>query len=182
MSDMANLFLNSVFSENLVFITFFGTLLLFIEAKGARKSFTKSLKFTAIFFGVILVGWAVRGWLNGSENVILFVFFFTSLMGAFSLRSWGELNGDWMGIPRFIVVLAPFMGIQWLLYEQGIAYFDTIYAILGSVVGFYVAFVLIAAVREQLKISEIPDFLNRQAILLITMAFFAVALIGFAFI
>lgn len=181
MSEIGVMFLNNIFAKNIVFISFLGIVLLFVEARGLRKSFKKGLKFSLALLISLLLGWIVSGWFGSTEVVSLVIFWLSSLVSIYILCLWGELKGEWLGIPRLIIALAPFFGSQWLVREQGVAYFDRIYPILGITTGFYLAFVLTAAVREQIKISEIPDFLKEKPLLLVSLSVFALALIGFAF-
>lgn len=182
MAETGSLFLNNILTNNIVFISLWGIVLLILEADNLRKSYIKGMKISAGLLISMLLGWIFSAWFGGQLHVDLLLFWLSSFMGIFFLYQTGVLHGDWQNMPRIVVALAPFTGIQWSAFEQGVAYFERIYVIGGVVVGFYLAFVLTAAVREQLKISELPQFLRKEPLLLITMGFFALALLGFGFI
>jgi len=181
-NDILTVFLNSIFAENIVFISFLGILLLYKEARGLRTSFKKGLKFSAALLISILLGWVLAGWLPENDFLLLWVFWLTGIIGIFVLYSWNELRGSWLNLPRIIIALPLFTGSQWIIQHQNVEYFERIYPILGTVIGFYLAFVLTAGVREQIKISEIPGYLKEKPLLLIAISFFALALIGFNFL
>lgn len=183
MNEIAALFLDSILAENVVFVSLWGILLLFLETEGLRKSLTKGLKITSALMISLFLGWLLSSVVGEQLQFILLVCWISSLVGILFLSRLDLLQGTWLNMPRFILALAPFTGIQWLVLEQATtAYFDTIYLILGTGAGFYLAFILTAAVREQLKISELPENLKREPLLMITMGFFALALLGFGFL
>ncbi|MFW6006914.1 MAG: Rnf-Nqr domain containing protein [Bacillota bacterium] len=183
MSEIASIFWNDVFSKNIIFIQFFGILLALVETNSLRTSLKKGIKIsTTILVGGIL-GWIFMGWIPGGYSpILIWIFLITSLFSVFLLQKWGELQGEWKGFPKYILMLVPMIGLQWTVWEQGIDYAHKIYMIAGNVAGFYLAFILIAAIKEQIKLSEAPEVLKSVPTILIAIGFFALAFIGFSFV
>ena len=182
MSEIGTRFLNNVLSDNIVFIYFFGILLIFLKGRGLRKSLFTGAKYSSVLLFISILSWIISGWIPGQEFLLLWVFLLSSLIGVFILRKWGELKGEWLGMPEMIIVMAPFVGLQWFVLEQGIEYFARIFALTASVFGFYLAFILVASIREQIQISEMSDIFKKEASLLMIIAFIVLALVGFTFV
>ncbi|MFW5976670.1 MAG: Rnf-Nqr domain containing protein [Bacillota bacterium] len=183
MSEIATIFWNNVFPENIIFVQFLGILLAMIETRSIRSSYKKGVKYAVSIFTSGLLGWIFMAWIPESyEFILIWLFLIIALFVVYLLQKWGELKGEWNGFPKFILILVPMIGLQWNLLEQGMDYVHKIFMIAGNVAGFYLAFMLIATIKEQIKISESPAVLKKVPTILIAIGFFTLAFIGFSFI
>ena len=73
-------------------------------------------------------------------------------------------------------------GLQWLVWEQGVEYIESLFMMTGGVVGFYLTFVLIATFKEQIRLAEAKDIYKKEYSLLIAIGVLALAVIGFNFV
>ncbi len=183
MREVAVLFWNNVLSRNLIFIQFLGVLLAVVETEGLRTSLKKGYILAKGILISAVLGWIFMAWIpEGSEYIILWVFLTVSLIIIYFIQKSGYLTETWKGMPEFILILVPMIGLQWTVWEQGVDFADKIYMIAGSVAGFYLAFILIAAVKEQIKLSETSMIFKKLPTLLLAIGFFALAVIGFSFL
>ena len=169
--------------ENLVFVSFIGTLLVVSESeRGPRSAATAGAKFIACLIPASFLGWALSAALPGELGFgAVFLFLVVALGATLILRSWGELQGDWVGIPREIIALPLFVGSQIWLWLKGLEFAEAVVASVGAGLAFYLAFVMVAAIREQLELGELPDGLQKLGIVVVSMGVVAMALLGFKF-
>ena len=180
MTDTAALFWNSFLYDNLVLAYFLGVLLILVETKDLKSSYSRGLKFAGILIGSTIIGWLGYAALGSELSTFApVVFFITTMIGVAVLRYWGELEGEWLGFPRYIVALGVLFGKQWLVFENSLGYAEMLTFALGSAAGFYLVFVLISAIREQILISESAPQFKRYSTLLATLGVLGLGLIGF---
>lgn len=183
MFEMSRLFWEKVLLENIVFIYFFGALLVLVEAQGVKKSLVKGVKFSLSIALASLIGWMMQFFLFTNYNAyFLWVFLLASLFAVWVLRKWGELKDEWMGMPGFMLVLGPMMGLQILVFERATNGWIALILILGAGLGFYLAFILVASMGEQIKLSESSSPFKGHPPLLLAMGIIALALLGFRFL
>ncbi len=72
------------------------------------------------------------------------------------------------------------LGITMLNFTKGYNYFDSLINALAAGLGFMVAMVIFAGVRERLDRSEIPEYLKGLPITLIAAALVSLSFLGFA--
>lgn len=72
------------------------------------------------------------------------------------------------------------LGVAILNIKEGFELIPTIFNAVGASIGFTLALVLIAGIREKLELSDIPEALNGYPIALITAGLMSIAFIGFS--
>jgi len=169
--------------ENLVFVSFIGTLLVISESeRGPRSAALGGAKFIACLIPASFLGWALSAALPAELGfVAVFLFFVVALGAVRILRSWGELEGSWIGIPREMIALPLFVGSQMWLWMKGVEFTEAVVASVGAGFAFYLAFVMIGAVREQLELGEAPEGIQKLGVVMVSMGVVAMALLGFKF-
>lgn len=182
MSEVSRLFFQKVLPGNIVLISFLGVLLIIVEAKGAKESLTKGLKYSFCLIFVSLFGWATHSWLAEDYRFFsLWLFLLISLLAIIILNHWGELIGEWQGFPKSILALSPMIGLQLVISQQGKDLFEAIIMTMGAACGFYIAFLLIGSIREQIDLSEAAPIFKGVPILLIAIGILTMGLLGFRF-
>jgi len=182
MNEIGRLFLNYVFGENIVFVLFIGLLLVIVETPKLKESYLTGLKITTGLAVSVLAGWLLAVYIPSDFSFIMpGVYFLTSLLGIYIVKKLDELKGEWIeGLPRMILALSPFMGLQLFIgYNGQINSITNIYIIIGCVIGFYLAFILTAAVKEQLKMNEAELIFKNEYTLLIIFGFLAAIVTAF---
>ena len=183
MNEIILLFWNSLLSNNIVFVSFIGVLLIIVETPNLKDSYLDGLKIIAGLTLSIIFAWILSSYIPPVYNHFLpGIYFLNSLLGIYMIRSLGLLKGEWIeGLPKAVLALAPLIGIQLLFQGQFNQYSLDFFKIIGSLFGFYLTFIMIAAIKEQLILNETKDLLKSEYILLIVLAFFAAVVVGFNF-
>ncbi|MEJ6949705.1 Rnf-Nqr domain containing protein [Natronospora cellulosivora (SeqCode)] len=182
MTRLSVLFWNGFFVDNIMFIYFLGVLLAFVEAKSLKKSFSKGLKFAVSLFSVSILGWILTNSLTSELGFLnIWIFFITSYIAIHFLQKNGELIGEWQGMPRMILALPSMIGLQLLIQNRAADLAEMIAISGGSSLAFYVSFIVVAALREQILTSEADSIFKQGSSLLLAMGLLALALIGFQF-
>lgn len=178
MSEVTRAFLDGMLLKNPVFMTFTGALLAAVIPRSARTSWAPAARYSVVFFFAALLGGALANSL--SSALVPLVFVGTSLVSVLVLRHLGELSGEWMGMPSAILAIAPLLGIQMLVAQAG-EFAGVVASAGGNSLGFFLAFVLLGAIRETSRISEAKPVFKTNPVVLFSMAVFALALVGFIF-
>lgn len=71
------------------------------------------------------------------------------------------------------------LGVAILNIQEGYTLFETIFNALGASIGFAIALLLMAGIREKLEIIDVPKALEGVPITLITAGLISIAFLGF---
>ncbi len=183
MNELFGFFLENIVPRNMVIAYFLGVVLAIVETEGLMTSLVKGTKFAlGIFFAAIL-GLLIADILALElEFLIVWVFFLSAALLSLVLMFFGELQGDFYGMPRFFLFLAPVIGIQWILFQGNYDFAQLITGVFANSLGYYLAFVLIATIKEQVKISEAESIFKLVPAILIGLGVTAMAVQGFFFL
>lgn len=176
MSEITRAFLDGLLLKNPVFMTFVGALMVAVLPRSARGSWVPAARFGVVFFFAALTGGAFT--LGASSALVPLVYIGVALLAVRFLVAWGELDGEWMGIPVAVLAMAPLIGLQILVGASG-DLAGVVASTAGKSVGFFLAYVLIGAIRESSMISEAKPVFKTNPVVLFSMAMFALALGGF---
>ncbi len=183
MSDILIELLERVLTKNVVIVSLLGVTLVTVEARGISRCIRSGLKYMLVIALTAFLGWVVQSVLpSGLEFVLAWVFLIFALIGVRILTSWGELQGQWLGLPRFLIALGVLVGYPVLLWQESLAFESAIIASVGGAVAFYLAFVGSAALREQIELSEAHQILKYTPVLLFSLGVLALGLVGFRFL
>lgn len=183
MSPDIQLFMSFMLRNNIVFILFFGALLPVCAGLTVKQSLTAGLKFALVLAlsGILATGvfnFVPEGLPFLNQMIVLFV----SIAGAALLRRWGELQGDWAGMPKHILFVAPTAGIQTYIWTREISGLDGVLVSFGAAAGLYIGIVMTVALMEQLRISEAAENKKTIGVLFFILAILALGFAGFQFI
>lgn len=183
MNELTPFFWEQIFLKNMILMSFWGCLLLLVEGQGAKESLIKGARFALCI--------ALAGLLNGIIHAVFvpsdygtsfWILFLASLVAIQILHTWGELEGEWMGMPRFVLALGPMLGLHICIFQNMNTYTEVLIQILGASTGFMITFILVASLREQLELAEIPEILKGYPSLLLSMGILSLTLLGFRFL
>ncbi len=181
MNPLARTFWEHLLTRNMVFVLFVGLLLPVVSGHSIRRSIEAGVKHAVTLLLALQVFGALNALLPG-ELPAPALALLLSLLAAQALRRWGELQGDWAGIPRTVLALPPYAGAMLHARHAGLAGLDGMAAAFGMAAGFLCGTVVVAALIEQIRIAEAPEPFRRIAALCLAMALFALALAGFQFL
>ncbi len=183
MNPAVRIFFESLLTRNVAFILFFAVLLPLVCGFTVKQSFRSGGKLSVVALFAVLSAAGVRAALPGS-GVVLYppAVFLLALVALRILQEWGELQGEWAGIPRRVMALIPYAGIMLYVQEQDLSGMDAVSAAFGIAAGLYASVIIVTALIEQIRISEASAPYRRIGVLFLAMAMFALALSGFHFI
>ena len=176
MTDLMRTFLNGIFHENPIFMMFIGATLAAAEARSVKTSFGSAVRFATVLVATGLAGGMLASFVPGVAQVV--VYLAVGAAGVGLLRSWGELHGTWLGLPRPIIALAPLFGFQ-MIVAQAIDPATMLASAVGQGLGFALGFIIVGAAREQSSLAESSDVFKTNPVVLFTMAVFALVMSGF---
>lgn len=179
LSELTRLFLNSLLSENMSIAFFLGILFMMVESGTIKTTINKGLKYVTTVFVINILGWFLHSILPvGLDPLNPAIFFLTTILGIKVLKYWGELSGEWFGFPKLILALGPLFGSQLLIQNNGYNYAEMMTANLAYIIGGYVLFVLIAAIKEEIIVSDAAPVFKSYSTLLAAIAMMALGIIG----
>ncbi|MGM0414409.1 MAG: Rnf-Nqr domain containing protein [Bacillota bacterium] len=183
MNETFGLFLENILPVNMVLIYSLGVLVSLLETDRVRPSLIKGVKFAfAILFAGIF-GWIIVDSIGIElEFLAAWVFFLVSLGVIIVLQYLGELKGKFYGLPKLLLFLPTLVGFQWLILERNLVFSEMMVTVFANGLGFYVAFVLIATIKEQMRISEASDIFKLAPAILIGLGIAAMGVSGFSFL
>ena len=175
-------FFTLMLTRNIAFVLFIGLLLPTIAGTSVKATFPVALKHATAVLIAALVGLAASAILPASLHFAEpALFFLLTLPIIRLLQAWGELKGEWAGIPRSMLAYIPYMGIMFHLQADNLAGMQSVTAAFGAAAGFFLAFVLVATASEQIRLSEASPRFKGMATLFYAIAIFSLALAGFPF-
>lgn len=198
MENLFNLFVRSIFIDNMVFAYFLGMCSYLAVSKTVKTSMGLGLAVTFVLLITVPVNWLL-------ENYLL-------KAGALKWLGLGELDLSYLSFIMFIAVIAAIVQLVEMAVEKfspplynalgiflpliavncailGAALFmqereystigeASVYAV-GSGIGWWLAIITLAAIREKLKYSQIPAPLKGLGITFILTGLMAIAFMSF---
>ncbi len=196
--DLVNIFIRSAFVDNMIFAFFFGMCSYLAVSKTVKTAFglgmavifvlTVTIPINYLIENYVLkegaLSWLGAGYENISLNYLTFIMFIAVIASTVQLvemiveKISPALYGALGIFLPLIAVNCAILGGALFMQEKQFASIGqaTIYG-LGSGVGWFIAVVLIAAIRERIRYANIPGPLRG-----VGMAFLITGLMGLAFL
>ena len=196
--DLVNIFIRSAFVDNMIFAFFFGMCSYLAVSKTVKTAFglgmavifvlTVTIPINYLIENYVLkegaLSWLGAGYENISLNYLTFIMFIAVIASTVQLvemiveKISPALYGALGIFLPLIAVNCAILGGALFMQEKQFASIGqaTIYG-LGSGVGWFIAVVLIAAIRERIRYANIPGPLRG-----VGMAFLKTGLMGLAFL
>ena len=196
--DLVNIFIRSAFVDNMIFAFFFGMCSYLAVSKTVKTA--SGLGMAVIFVLVVTIpinylienyvlkegalAWLGNGYENINLNYLTFIMFIAVIASTVQLvemiveKISPALYGALGSFLPLIAVNCAILGGSLFMQEKQFASIGqaTVYG-LGSGVGWFIAVVLIAAIRERIRFANIPGPLRG-----VGMAFLITGLMGLAFL
>lgn len=200
MEGLLNLLIKSIFVENVIFAFFLGMCSYLAVSKKVKTAFGLGV---AVIFVMVLttpLNYAILeymlrpsalGWVHPSLagvdlTFLAFILFISTIAGAVQLVemvvekfSPSLYNSLGIFLP-LITVNCSILGASLFMQEREYNFAETAVFSVGAGVGFFLAIVLLAAIRERLRYSKIPDPLQGLGIAMIITGLMAMAFLSFS--
>ncbi|MFP4687605.1 MAG: Rnf-Nqr domain containing protein [bacterium] len=181
MNELVLIFHDSVLINNIVLTAFIGALLIIVETPKFRDSFSAGLRLSAPLALIAYLGWIFTHRIPAVYNNFLpGIYFLNSLLGIHIIKKSGLLREKWIrNLPGSTLGLVYLVAFQLFIREQTGDQLADFFLILGSVLGFYLLFIIIAGIKEQLNLNESDRIYRSEYVILLAMAFLAAVISGF---
>jgi Na+-transporting NADH:ubiquinone oxidoreductase subunit E len=198
--ELLNLFIKSVFIENMVFAFFLGMCSFLAVSKTINTAFGLGLAvvfvllITAPFNYVILTYFLQKGalgWIHPSladvdMTFLSFILYISVIAGTVQLvemiiEKFAPALYASLGIfLPLITVNCAILGTSLFMAERAYNLPETTVFSLGSGVGFFLAIVALASIREKLRYSDVPDPLKGLGLAMLITGLMGMAFLSFA--
>jgi len=200
MEHYINLFIKSVFVENMVFAFFLGMCSFLAVSKTIKTAFGLGLAvvfvliITAPFNYLILNFFLVKGalgWVHPSladvdMTFLSFILYISVIAGTVQLvemiiEKYAPALYASLGIfLPLITVNCAILGTSLFMAERSYDLPETAVFSLGSGIGFFLAIVALASIREKLRYSDVPDPLKGLGLAMLITGLMGMAFLSFA--
>jgi Na+-transporting NADH:ubiquinone oxidoreductase subunit E len=200
MESLLNLLIKSIFVENVIFAFFLGMCSYLAVSKKVKTATGLGI---AVIFVMILttplnyaileymlrpgaLGWVHPSLASVDLTFLAFILFISTIAGAVQLVemvvekfSPSLYNSLGIFLP-LITVNCSILGASLFMQEREYNFAETAVFSVGAGIGFFLAIVLLAAIRERLRYSKIPDPLQGLGIAMIITGLMAMAFLSFS--
>jgi electron transport complex protein RnfA len=186
--DLFTIFAASILINNFVLYYFLGICPFLGVSKKVGAAFSMGVAVTFVMTLTAVVSWAINHWIlipYGLEylQIVAFILVIASLVQLVEMfiRKTSPPLYQAMGIYLpLITVNCCIMGLALLASLKEYNFPETVVFGVGAGIGFTIAIVLMAAIREQLEMADIPESLKGAGISLIITGIIALAFLGFS--
>lgn len=183
MEPNTQIFLEHVLTRNMVFVLFFATLFPVASGFTVKESLRTGFKLALVLTAAGLVASAAFSLTSSEMQFLNPVFVMVISIAAIrAVDAWSELQGEWAGLPRKVLFLAPLAGLQTYLWMNEITGLDAVLTVFGSTIGFFGGGVLVASFIEQIWNSNNSMSVRRIGTLFASIAIIGLSLAGFKFL
>ena len=185
--NLISIFLAAILTNNYVLQKFLGICPFLGVSKKLDTAVSMSLAVIVVMTLATLVTWPIQTFILdkfgiGYLQTIVFILIIAALVQfieAFMKKNMPPLYQALGIYLHMITTNCAVLGVTTLNIDEGYNYIQSIVNAIGSGVGYLVAMVLFAGVRERLENSNIPKFLEGLPITLISASILACAFLGF---
>lgn len=192
MGDLFNLFIKSIFIENMIFAFFLGMCSYLAVSK--KVSTAIGLGAAVIFVLAITVpmNWAIdkyilseKGWFGLDLSFLRFIMFIATIAAMVQLvemlveKLSPSLYGTLGIFLPLIAVNCSILGGSLFMVTRSYTFSEALVFSLGSGIGWLLAIVFLAAIRERLRYSDVPNGLKGLGITMITTGLMGIAFMAF---
>ena len=200
MEHLFNMLIKAIFVENAIFAFFLGMCSFLAVSKKVKTAFGLGI---AVIFVMVLttplnylilefmlkkgaLGWAHPSLAAVDLTFLAFILFISTIAGAVQLvemvvEKFSPALYNSLGIfLPLITVNCSILGASLFMQEREYNFSETLVFSIGTGTGFFLAIVLMAAIRERLRYSNIPKPLHGLGIAMIITGLMALAFLSFS--
>ncbi len=188
MGEYLTLFISAVIVNNFVLTRFLGLCIFFGVSKNVNASFGMGIAVTAVMTLSSTLAWLVYTYVLVPFNLtflttvvfVLLIASFVQLLEMVIKKSVPALYNMW-GI--YLVLIATncvVLGVPLINVESHFPLGKSIVQAFGSGIGFGVALVLMASLREKLRLADVPKPLEGLGVAFILAGMLALSFLGFS--
>lgn len=186
--DIMVISITAIFIENFVLVKFLGICPFLGVSKKISTSVGMGMAVTFVMAMASVITWVVHTFVlapRGLEylQTIAFILVIASLVQLVEMFLQKVLPSLYNALGIYLPLITTncaVLGVALLNIQNEFSLFNSLIYGISAAIGFTLAIVLFAGVREHLEFSEIPEFLKGFPIALITAGLISIAFLGFA--
>lgn len=186
--DLLTLFIVAILVKNYVLYYFLGICPFLGVSKKIDSAFSMGMAVTFVMTITAVVSWMINRWILIPYNldflqIVAFILVIASLVQLVEMfiRKISPPLYQALGIYLpLITTNCAIMGLALLAALKQYSFIQTVIYGVGSGIGFTLAIVLMAGIREQLDLADVPEPLKGAGISLIVAGIMALAFTGFS--
>jgi electron transport complex protein RnfA len=188
MNDYLTLFMASVVVNNFVLTRFLGLCIFFGVSKNLNASIGMGMAVTSVITLSSMLAWVVYKYVLVALGLqflttvvfVLLIAGFVQLLEMFIRRYAPALYKMWGIYLLLVATNCVVLGVPLLNAESDLSFGLSLVQAVGSGVGFALAIVLMASLREKLRLADVPKPLEGLGIAFILAGCLALAFLGFS--
>lgn len=186
--ELVAIFVSAILINNFVFYYFLGICPFLGVSKKIDSAFSMGLAVTFVMTITAVVSWAINNWILipyklDYLQIVSFILVIASLVQLVEMfiRKISPPLYQALGIYLpLITTNCAIMGLAVIAARKEYGFVETVIFGVGSGIGFTIAIVLMAGIREQLDLADVPEPLKGAALALIIAGIMALAFMGFS--
>ncbi len=186
--ELLALFISAILVNNFVLYYFLGICPFLGVSKKLDSAISMGLAVTFVMTITAVISWMINNWILIPYNIsylqtVAFILVIASLVQLVEMfiRKMSPPLYQALGIYLpLITTNCAIMGLALLAARKNYGFFEAVIFGTGSGIGFTLAIVLMAGIREQLDLADIPEPLKGAGIALIVAGIMALAFTGFS--
>jgi len=186
--ELLALFISAILVNNFVLYYFLGICPFLGVSKKLDSAISMGLAVTFVMTITAVISWMINNWILIPNNIgylqtVAFILVIASLVQLVEMfiRKMSPPLYQALGIYLpLITTNCAIMGLALLVARKNYSFFEAVVFGIGSGIGFTLAIVLMAGIREQLDLADIPEPLKGAGIALIVAGIMALAFTGFS--
>lgn len=185
--NLFSILISTIFVNNYVFARFLGICPFLGVTNKMETSTGMGVAVTFVITLASAITWGIQKVLVHFHieylQTIVFILVIASLVQFVELviRKLSPTLYDAMGVfLPLITTNCVVLGVTILNVEEGYTLIETLTSAVGVSIGFFIALILLAGVREKLEIADVPEALQGFPIALISAGLMSIAFLGFS--
>lgn len=188
MAGYLTLFVSAAVVNNFVLTRFLGLCIFFGVSKKLDASIGMGMAVTAVITLSSMLAWAVYTFILVPFDLVflktvvfvLLIASFVQLLEMIIKKMAPALYGMWGIYLLLIATNCVVLGVPLLNAESNYTFVQSVVNALGSGVGFALAIILMASLREKLEYADVPKAIQGMGVAFILAGMLALAFLGFA--
>lgn len=188
MNEYLSIFVGSVIINNFVLTRFLGLCIFFGVSKNVNTSFGMGMAVTSVMTFSSILAWVIYNfvlvrWHLESLKIVIFVLLiaiFVQLLEMLIRKYAQTLYQSWGIYLLLIATNCVVLGVPLISVDEGFNFTKTVVLAIGSGLGFMLAIVMMASLREKLRFADVPKPLEGLGIAFILAGLLALSFMGFS--
>ncbi|MBQ7106338.1 MAG: RnfABCDGE type electron transport complex subunit A [Clostridia bacterium] len=188
LSNVIPILLAGLLTENMILSKFLGICPFLGTSKKIDTAFSMSVAVTLVMIIATAVTYPLYAYVLTPLNLqylqtLLFILVIAAIVQLLEITLKKYIKSLYNALGIYLPLITTncaVLGITMLNFTKGYNYFESLVNALAAGLGFMLAMVIFAGVRERLDRSDIPEFLKGLPITLIAAALVSLSFLGFA--